>query len=66
MKKLVPYLDVITLFASKLSTPNSPNSQDLEIFVFSGFDYMCFGGNAIVVIYSVFHKKVVVFFFANN
>ena len=40
--KWVKYLDVISLFVSKHSTFNSPNSQYLKIFWFNLTDFMCF------------------------
>ena len=65
-KKLVPYLDVISLFVSKPSTFNYINSQFLEISGFHRIDFVRFGDKGILGIYSVFHKEVVVFFFADN
>ena len=66
MKKSVPYLDVVAVFVSKPSSFNFPNSQYLEIFGFNRIDFMCFGDRGILGIYSLFHKEVVVFFFADN
>ena len=58
MKKLVPYLDVILLFAIKTSTFNSPNFPYLEIFGFIRIDFMCFTDKGFLKMYSVFHKKM--------
>ena len=45
---------------------NSPNSQYLEIFGFIRIDFMCFSDKGFLEIYTVFHKKWVVFFYADN
>ena len=50
-KKKVPYLAVISLFVSKPSTFNSPNSKQLKIFGFNGINFICFGDKRIVGIY---------------
>ena len=66
IKKIVPYLDVILLFVFKTTTFNFPNSQYLEIFGFIRIDFMCFSDKGFLELYSVFHKKIVVFFNADN
>ena len=55
-KQMLPYLAVISLFVSKPSPLNSPNSLYLKIFGFNQIDFMCFGAKRILGIYSVFHK----------
>ena len=66
IKKMVPYLDVISFFVSKPSTFNSPNSKYLKIFRFNLIDCMCFWDkwNAWIIQYST--KSMVVFFFLEN
>ena len=65
-KELVTYLDVISLFVSKLSTFNSPYSEYLEIFGFNLINFLCFGDkrNAGFIQYST--ESIVVFFFPEN
>ena len=55
-----------SLFVSKPSIFNSPNSQYLEIIGFNLIDFMCFGDkrDAGIIQYSL--KSMVVFFFQNS
>ena len=66
IKKLVPYFDVILTFVFETSTFNYPNSQYLEIFTFIRIDFIGFSDKGLLEINSVFRKKMVVFFYADN
>ena len=65
-KKFVAYLDAMLLFVFKTCSFNFLNSQYLDIFGFIRFNFMCFSDTGFLEIYSVFHKKGVVFFYTDN